>query len=203
MRYYDFYDSPHGRMLLVASGEGLTGVYFDGQKSHPQLEADWRWDPNHAILQPGEARAGRIFCGRAQALRYATGAGRDALSARGLACDRDRQARRDHHLWRAGEPVRISRQLARRRCRHRPQPADHHRAVPSHRGLGRQSDRLRRRTGKKARAAGARRCAGRIADSQPVAIYRTLTVITASPRRTRRAQSKAQESLTAEGAKGT
>ena len=45
MRYYDLYESPHGQMLLVADGEGLSGVYFDGQKYHPQVEPEWRRDP--------------------------------------------------------------------------------------------------------------------------------------------------------------
>ena len=30
MHCYDFYDSPHGRMLLVADDDGLSGVYFEG-----------------------------------------------------------------------------------------------------------------------------------------------------------------------------
>ncbi len=29
MHYYDFYESPHGQMLLVADDEGLAGVYFE------------------------------------------------------------------------------------------------------------------------------------------------------------------------------
>src|SRR5689334_20520219 len=36
MKHYDFYESPQGRMLLVAEEDGLTGVYFDGQKYLPQ-----------------------------------------------------------------------------------------------------------------------------------------------------------------------
>ena len=63
MRYYDFYDSPHGRMLLVASDDGLTGVYFDGQKYHPQLEAGWRHDARHAPLRQAKCELAEYFGG--------------------------------------------------------------------------------------------------------------------------------------------
>ena len=43
MRYETFYDSPLGRMLLVANGEALTGVYFSLQKYFPQ-DGDVRLD---------------------------------------------------------------------------------------------------------------------------------------------------------------
>ena len=63
MRCYDFYDSPHGRMLLVASGEGLTGVYFDGQKYHASIEPGWREDPRHAILRQAGRELAEYFAG--------------------------------------------------------------------------------------------------------------------------------------------
>ncbi len=63
MRYYDFYESPHGRMLLVASDDGLTGVYFDGQKYHPQLEAGWRHDARHAPLRQAKRELAEYFGG--------------------------------------------------------------------------------------------------------------------------------------------
>jgi methylated-DNA-[protein]-cysteine S-methyltransferase len=63
MRCYDFYDSPHGRMLLVASGEGLTGVYFDGQKYHASIEPEWREDPRHAILRRAGRELAEYFAG--------------------------------------------------------------------------------------------------------------------------------------------
>ena len=37
MLYYDYYQSPHGRILLVADDQALTGVYFAGQKYHPRI----------------------------------------------------------------------------------------------------------------------------------------------------------------------
>ena len=63
MRYYDFYDSPQGRMLLVASGDGLTGVYFDGQKYHASIEPEWRADPRHAILRQAGRELAEYFAG--------------------------------------------------------------------------------------------------------------------------------------------
>ncbi len=63
MRYYDFYDGRHGPMLLVASDEGLTGVYFDGQKHHPQLEAEWRRDASHAALRQAKRELAEYFAG--------------------------------------------------------------------------------------------------------------------------------------------
>ena len=54
MHYYDFYASPRGQMLLVADGEGLCGVYFDGQKYLPQVAPDWRRDARHATLRQAQ-----------------------------------------------------------------------------------------------------------------------------------------------------
>jgi len=61
MKRYDFYDSPHGRMLLVADGDGLAGVYFDGQKYHPELEPDWRRDADHALLAQAKRELAEYF----------------------------------------------------------------------------------------------------------------------------------------------
>ena len=63
MRYYDFYDSPLGRMLLVASDDGLTGVYFEGQKYHPRLAAGWRHEARHATLRQTRRELAEYFGG--------------------------------------------------------------------------------------------------------------------------------------------
>ena len=63
MHYYDFYESPHGQMLLVADGEGLSGVYFDGQKYHPQVASDWRRDARHATLRQAKRELAEYFGG--------------------------------------------------------------------------------------------------------------------------------------------
>jgi len=63
MRYYDLYESPHGQMLLVADGEGLAGVYFEGQKYHPQIAPEWRRDAPHAPLRDGKRELAEYFGG--------------------------------------------------------------------------------------------------------------------------------------------
>ena len=63
MHYYDFYASPHGQMLLVADGEGLCGVYFDGQKYHPQVAPEWRRDVRHAPLRQAQRELAEYFGG--------------------------------------------------------------------------------------------------------------------------------------------
>jgi methylated-DNA-[protein]-cysteine S-methyltransferase len=63
MRYYDFYVSPHGQMLLVAGGEGLSGVYFDGQKYVAQVASDWRRDARHAPLRHAKRELTEYFGG--------------------------------------------------------------------------------------------------------------------------------------------
>jgi len=63
MRYYDLYDSPHGQMLLVARDEGLCGVYFDGQKYLPPVDAEWRRDGRHAPLAQAKRELAEYFGG--------------------------------------------------------------------------------------------------------------------------------------------
>ena len=63
MRYYDLYESPQGQMLLVADSEGLSGVYFDGQKYLPQVESDWRRDARHAPLSQAKRELAEYFGG--------------------------------------------------------------------------------------------------------------------------------------------
>jgi methylated-DNA-[protein]-cysteine S-methyltransferase len=61
MLYYDFYESPHGQMLLVAREEALSGVYFDAQKYHPRIGAEWRHDPRHAPLAQARRELAEYF----------------------------------------------------------------------------------------------------------------------------------------------
>ena len=63
MRYYDFLESPHGQMLLVATNDGLTGVYFDGQKYLPRVQAEWRRDADHAPLRQARRELAEYFRG--------------------------------------------------------------------------------------------------------------------------------------------
>jgi methylated-DNA-[protein]-cysteine S-methyltransferase len=64
MRYYDTYDSPQGRILLVASEAGVSGVYFIGQKYFPEQEKTWRRDPNHAPLKQAKRQLREYFSGQ-------------------------------------------------------------------------------------------------------------------------------------------
>ena len=63
MHYYDLCESPYGQMLLVANGEGLSGVYFDGQKYVPRVEPEWRRDARHAPLRQAKRELAEYFGG--------------------------------------------------------------------------------------------------------------------------------------------
>lgn len=63
MHYYDYYQSPRGRMLLVADDKGLTGVYFTGQKYHPHIEEEWRRDAQHPLLRQAKRELAEYFGG--------------------------------------------------------------------------------------------------------------------------------------------
>jgi methylated-DNA-[protein]-cysteine S-methyltransferase len=63
MHCYDFYQSPHGRMLLVAADGALSGVYFEGQKYHPPIDPAWRADPRHPVLQQASRELAEYFAG--------------------------------------------------------------------------------------------------------------------------------------------
>lgn len=71
MNDYDFYDSPRGRMLLVANDEGLCGAYFDGQKYLPPIGADWRQDARNVFLQQAKRELKEYFAGRRQRFEVA------------------------------------------------------------------------------------------------------------------------------------
>jgi methylated-DNA-[protein]-cysteine S-methyltransferase len=64
MRYYDTYESPHGRMLLVASDDGVCGVYFNGQKYFPEKNKEWKRGANHAPLKQAKRELAEYFSGR-------------------------------------------------------------------------------------------------------------------------------------------
>jgi methylated-DNA-[protein]-cysteine S-methyltransferase len=63
MRCYDFYESPYGQMLLVAADEGLSGVYFDGQKYLPTVASQWRREAQHAPLRQAKRELAEYFAG--------------------------------------------------------------------------------------------------------------------------------------------
>jgi methylated-DNA-[protein]-cysteine S-methyltransferase len=51
MHYFDFYQSPMGRMLIVASEEGLSGLYFVDQKYYREVARDWLRGKDHKIVR--------------------------------------------------------------------------------------------------------------------------------------------------------
>jgi len=64
MRYYDTFESPHGRMLLVATEEGISGVYFNRQKYFPAKDRRWQRAPDHAPLKQARRELAEYFAGK-------------------------------------------------------------------------------------------------------------------------------------------
>ncbi|GAB3625471.1 cysteine methyltransferase [Pandoraea terrae] len=55
MIFQAHYHSPLGEMLLLADGDALCGVYFDGQKYFPTTSPEWRDGGDLAVI--GRTRA--------------------------------------------------------------------------------------------------------------------------------------------------
>jgi methylated-DNA-[protein]-cysteine S-methyltransferase len=64
MRYYDTFRSPQGEMLLVATGDGLCGLYFKGQKYFPKKDKAWQRAPDHAPLKRAKRELAQYFAGK-------------------------------------------------------------------------------------------------------------------------------------------
>jgi methylated-DNA-[protein]-cysteine S-methyltransferase len=63
MAVYDLYESPQGEILLAATGAGLSGVYFSGQKYFPEREPEWRRDGQNALLRQAKQELAEYFAG--------------------------------------------------------------------------------------------------------------------------------------------
>jgi methylated-DNA-[protein]-cysteine S-methyltransferase len=50
VQYFDYYDSPLGQMLLVASDTALTGLHFVDEKYYPSVAAEWRRAPRAKLI---------------------------------------------------------------------------------------------------------------------------------------------------------
>ncbi|HET9734591.1 MAG TPA: methylated-DNA--[protein]-cysteine S-methyltransferase [Burkholderiales bacterium] len=61
---YDYYDSPHGRMLLTADDKAITSVSFIGQKYAPRVQGDWTRDARHAPIRRAKRELAEYFRGR-------------------------------------------------------------------------------------------------------------------------------------------
>ena len=64
MNCYDYFQSPHGRMLLVADDRALTSVSFVRQKYAPRVETDWKRDAAHRPLRQAKRELAEYFSGK-------------------------------------------------------------------------------------------------------------------------------------------
>ncbi len=64
MRYFDFYESPMGRMLIVAGPDALTGLYFIDQKYYREVEPDWVRSPAHSVVHSTARQMAEYFEGK-------------------------------------------------------------------------------------------------------------------------------------------
>jgi methylated-DNA-[protein]-cysteine S-methyltransferase len=56
------YESPLGPMLLAATGNGLAGVWFVGQRHGPD-SSGWHEEPSHPVLREAVAQLAAWFAG--------------------------------------------------------------------------------------------------------------------------------------------
>ncbi|MCE5336851.1 MAG: methylated-DNA--[protein]-cysteine S-methyltransferase [Desulfobacteraceae bacterium] len=61
---YTEYGSPLGRILLLADGSHLTGVYFSGQKYEPSLDPASKYNPDSGIFRDAVSQLGGYFAGK-------------------------------------------------------------------------------------------------------------------------------------------
>jgi methylated-DNA-[protein]-cysteine S-methyltransferase len=54
--------SPLGPVLLAATPQGLAGLWFEGQRHHPDTTG-WRFDPTHALLREAMGQLDAYFLG--------------------------------------------------------------------------------------------------------------------------------------------
>ncbi len=55
------YDSPLGTIWLAASTQGLTGLWFEGQRHGPENFAQWRPEPTHPVLAQARRQLDAYF----------------------------------------------------------------------------------------------------------------------------------------------
>lgn len=61
---YDYLESPHGRMLLVADDKALVSASFVGQKYAPRVAKGWQRDGAHAPIAKAKRELAEYFAGR-------------------------------------------------------------------------------------------------------------------------------------------
>lgn len=63
MHCYDLCPSPHGTLILVASGGALVGAWFEGQKHFAGIAPAWQRKPADRLLQQARRELGEYFAG--------------------------------------------------------------------------------------------------------------------------------------------
>jgi methylated-DNA-[protein]-cysteine S-methyltransferase len=63
MYYFDFYESPMGRMLIVATDRGLSGLYFVDQKYYREVGRDWLRGEHNQIIRETACELSEFFAG--------------------------------------------------------------------------------------------------------------------------------------------
>ena len=63
MEYYDYYDSPLGQILLVASDAALTGLHFADEKYYPAIASEWLRQPDAKIILRARKQLDDYFAG--------------------------------------------------------------------------------------------------------------------------------------------
>jgi methylated-DNA-[protein]-cysteine S-methyltransferase len=64
MNCFGFYESPMGRMLIVADEDGLRGLYFVGQKYYRAADREWRRDDDHPVVLKTARQMAEYFAGK-------------------------------------------------------------------------------------------------------------------------------------------
>jgi methylated-DNA-[protein]-cysteine S-methyltransferase len=60
---YSWIESPLGKVLLVAEGDGLRGAYFHDQKYVPEIDPAWKRDDDAPVLRAARRQIDEYFRG--------------------------------------------------------------------------------------------------------------------------------------------
>jgi len=66
VEYFDYYDSPLGRILLTATRKALTGVHFVGEKYYPEIGSEWVQRPRARMIARARKQLREYFKGKRQ-----------------------------------------------------------------------------------------------------------------------------------------
>lgn len=60
--YYDYFESPVGRLLLVADGQGLRSLLFENERNKDAIQGDWQRGPG--ALHEARSQLKAYFAGK-------------------------------------------------------------------------------------------------------------------------------------------